>query len=59
MIVQVQIKNVYGNELIYPVNDVAVNFARIAGTKTLTREVIAHIKALGVKVEVVQAEVSL
>ena len=49
----------YGNERICPVNDVAVTFARIAGTKTLTREVIAHIKALGVKVEVVQAEVSL
>ena len=43
----VTIKNNYGTEAIYPVCDNSHTFARIAGTKTLTRETIAQIKALG------------
>lgn len=59
MSVQVQIKNVYGNEQIYPVCDKAKTFAAMVGQKTLTRRDIQHIKALGYTVEVVTAAVTL
>jgi hypothetical protein len=40
-------KNVYGNELIYPVCNKAKIFTIIAGNKTLLPGVITQIKALG------------
>lgn len=43
----VQIKNVYGNERIVPINEQAQILARIAGTKTLTRDTINLAKSLG------------
>ena len=51
--IQIEVRNVYGNESIYPANAVAVTFARIAGTKTLKRETIALAKTLGYTIEVV------
>ena len=54
MIITVAIRNVYGNELIYPVCDKAKAFADIAGTKTLQRWVLDRIKSLGYKIEVEQ-----
>jgi len=53
MILQVEIRNVYGNEAIYPANEVAALFASIAGTKTLKMDTIAKAKKLGYTVEVV------
>lgn len=55
MTVLVEIKNVYGNETIYPKNDVARKFAEIAGTKTLTRDVVNMIKDLGYSFLVIKA----
>ena len=49
MIALVKIKNVYGNELIYPVNSTAKLLARLANTKTLTREAIRISQELGIK----------
>lgn len=46
-ILTVAVKNVYGNELIYPVCEDAKAFARIAGSTTLTRPVIEEVKKLG------------
>lgn len=40
-------KNVYGNEMIYPVCDTAKNLTMLANTKTLTPAQISIIKALG------------
>jgi hypothetical protein len=54
MSITVRIKNVYGNELIYPVCDKAVNLARLSGKKTFTAESIAIIKDLGYTVNVEQ-----
>ena len=54
MQITVAIKNVYGNELIYPVCDKAKAFADIANTKTLANHVIAHIKRLGYSIQVQQ-----
>ncbi len=50
MTITVRIKNVYGNETIYPVCEKAEIFARLAGTKTLSRCAIERIKALGYSV---------
>lgn len=52
MKITVRIKSVYGNELVYPVCEHAKLLARLAGSKTLTREAIALIKQLGYSVEV-------
>ena len=51
--IQVQVKSVYGEEKVYPVCDAAKTFAKIAGTKTLTREVLAHISNLGYGIDAV------
>jgi hypothetical protein len=45
--ITVEIKTVYGNELIYPICDQAKLFAELAGTKTLTLRQISLIKQLG------------
>ncbi len=50
-VVKVEVRNVYGNELIYPANFEAERFAAIAGTKTLSRTDLMNIKALGFTVE--------
>lgn len=52
----VEIKSVYGREVIYPVNTNAELFTALTGTKTLSRDNIAKIKALGFTVEVKAAE---
>jgi hypothetical protein len=36
LFLQVSVRNVYGNTVIYPENDVAKAIAALAGTKTLT-----------------------
>lgn len=59
MSIKVQIKNVYGNETIYPICDKAKTFAAMLGQRTLTHADIKHIKALGFAVEVVQPAFAL
>lgn len=58
-IVKVTVANNYGTEAIYPANEPAFLFARIAGTKTLTRTTIELVKKLGYEVKVEQEVVSL
>jgi archaellum biogenesis ATPase FlaH len=52
MTITVEIKSVYGNEMIYPACDKARQFAALIGTKTLTRDAINKIKALGYDIQV-------
>lgn len=59
MNITVKIKNVYGNETIYPVCELAKYFAELKGQKTLTRGDINIIKKLGYKVDVQAQPVSL
>jgi hypothetical protein len=44
----------YGIETFYPACDRAQLFARIAGTKTLTRHALRDIAALGIEIEIEQ-----
>ena len=59
MKVQVTITNNFGNEAIYPVCEKAIQFARIAGQKTLTKHSIECIKKLGYEIEIVHNLVKL
>ena len=52
----VRIEKNYGIEVVYPVCPQAVLFARIAGTKSLTRMTLQHIEALGYSFIVAQRE---
>jgi hypothetical protein len=45
--ITVTVRRVYGNAVIYPADEPARQFARIAGTKTLTLDTLRHIRALG------------
>lgn len=54
MIIQVQIKQVYGREMIYPVNDPAHVVCFLTGRKTMTRQDIDKLKQLGHTIEVKQ-----
>jgi len=49
--VTVEIRFVYGNSLIYPINDNACKFAQLIGKKTLSMKDIEAIKSLGFNVE--------
>jgi len=43
----VTVKNVYGNEMIYPACDASKEFLKALGLKTFTRSACAAAKALG------------
>ena len=48
----VQIRQVYGNETIYPACKTSAFFAALAGTKTLTEGALRMIRAQGYEIEV-------
>lgn len=52
MSITIQIRQVYGNQAIYPVCEKAKIFAALAGTKTLTLQAVAQIKLLGYAINV-------
>jgi len=56
MTIQVTIKNVYGNERIYPMKHKAIWFTSLTNKKTLDRDEIELIKKLGFQVEVVSEQ---
>lgn len=58
-VLQVELRSVYGNQLLYPVNDLAKQFAKLLGVKTFNRQQVADIKALGFTVGQVVAEIQL
>ena len=52
MNITVRIKNVYGEDKVYPVCDAAKTFAELAGTTTLTARAVSLIKQLGYTINV-------
>jgi len=46
-----ELKQVYGNETIYPVNDVALIFTSLTGKKTLNPSDLTKITQLGFEIE--------
>ena len=50
MEIKVQVRNVYGNELVYPMCKKAKTFCVLTGTKTLSHWDIGHIKSLGYEI---------
>lgn len=57
--VQLKVKQNYGNQALYPANEQAQIFADIAGTKTLTIQVVKQILKLGYTVEYIHGEVTI
>jgi len=51
-IIQVKIKNVYGVERIYPLNDTAILLTKLLKKKTIDRDEIEIFKKLGYQIEV-------
>ena len=51
--IQVTIKNVYGNQLIYPKCFLSMQFSKIAKTKTLSIQNLKDIKLMGFEIEIV------
>lgn len=47
MELEIQIKNIYGRDVVYPVCEKAQLLTRLSGNRTLTEESIAVIKELG------------
>ena len=54
MEIKIEIRNNYGQDMAYPACSTARKFAAIAGTKTLTAEVITYIKAIGFQITIQQ-----
>lgn len=48
----VDIRNVYGNELVYPINETAKRFCQLTKSKTLNRSTIDIIKSMGYSIKV-------
>lgn len=57
--VSVKIRTIYGKEYIYPGCSISEGFCKLLEQKTLTRDNIDKIKALGYKIKVIQEVVSL
>ena len=53
---RVSIKNVYGNEVIYPITAEAHLLCQLAGTKSFTQNMINTCKQLGYKFELIGQE---
>jgi len=56
--VTIEVKQQYGKELAYPVDDNAKSFCQLAGTKTLSRDQLRKIKDLGFDVQIKMASTS-
>jgi hypothetical protein len=52
MHITVQVRSVYGNELVYPMDEQAVLFAQLIGAKTFNAAQVRTIRALGYAVHV-------
>jgi hypothetical protein len=49
-ILEVTIKKIWGNRVIYPANEAAHHFARVARTKTLTPQTLRQAQLMGYEI---------
>ena len=56
MHITVQVRNVYGNDLVYPADDQATLFARLINAKTFNAGQLGTIRALGYAVHVASGQ---
>jgi hypothetical protein len=54
MIIEVEVKNIYGKDTFYPLCNKALLLAQLSGNKTLTLDALKTIKSLGYEVAVQQ-----
>jgi len=59
MILEVEIRQVYGKGLLYPFNNVARLFAKLLDVKTFSKQQIEDIKSLGYVVGQIREEIQL
>jgi hypothetical protein len=50
--IRVSVRQVYGRETLYPACKTALFYCRLAGTKTLTEDMVRLIRAQGITIEV-------
>ena len=53
-VIMVEVRSVYGTDLIYPACDAAQQFCKIAGTRTLPPSILPFIRALGYEISQAQ-----
>ena len=58
-VIEVEIRSVYGTNLLYPVNTSARIFAKMLGVKTFNRQQVQCMRDLGYTVGQVVAELSV
>lgn len=59
LVLEVQLRTIYGRDLIYPVNETARRCAELVGRKTLLEVDLKRLQALGFVVEWIPASVPL
>lgn len=59
MIIEVEVKNIYGKETFYPLCNKAILLTRLTGCKTLTIDALQTIKSLGYEIAVQQKHYSI
>ena len=56
-VVLVDVKNVYGNQTVYPANDIAECLAVIAGTITLTPHTLRYAVEMGFEIKMAERDI--
>jgi hypothetical protein len=56
MHITVQVRSVYGNDLVYPADDQATLFASLIGAKTFNARQVGQIRALGYAIHVASGQ---
>lgn len=59
MNIEVEVKNIYGREVVYPLCQTGQLLAKLSGNKTFTPDTISIIKMLGYSITVKQPTISL
>lgn len=54
MKMQIEVKNVYGNLLVYPIGDLAEKFAKLIGKKTFSHADLCIIESMGILIQEVK-----